>query len=58
MQLTEGDKVKIRGKMSEGKFICYREVYVSENSPVKKTVAVVEVNGERIECEKFEIRQI
>lgn len=52
----EGDKVKIRGKNLEGKFICYAEVFVAEGSMVKKKMAVVEVDGERKRFELFELR--
>ena len=32
----EGDIVKVRGLNKEGKFICFAEDFVAENSPVKK----------------------
>lgn len=52
----EGDKVKIRGKNLEGKFICFAEDFVSEGSMVKKKVAVVEIDGQRQRFEVFNIR--
>jgi len=52
----EGDKVKIKGDNEVHTFICWREVHVTPNSAVRKTVAVVEIDGERVEVEKFNIR--
>jgi hypothetical protein len=56
MNHSQGDKVKIKGDHREHVFICWREVFVAENSNVKKTVALVEVDGERIEVDKYNIR--
>jgi len=52
----QGSKVKIKGDIREHTFICWREVFVAHNSNVKKTVAMVDVDGERVEVEKFNLR--
>lgn len=51
----EGDIVKVRGLNKEGKFICFAEDFVAENVPVKKKVAVVDIDGDR---HRFDIHLI
>jgi hypothetical protein len=51
-----GDIVKIRKKNIEGKFVCFVEEYVCDNSMVKKRMALVDIDGERKKFEVFDIK--